>query len=96
MKTCLMAKKFISHGQFNQKKYQKMRVLIIVTLIALAKSQLPDSRCPSGTPNPPLHLNDPTNCTIFFTCVGGNAFPQPCPPGIKNSCKIKYILSFVF
>lgn len=62
-------------------KHSKMKFIVFVAFIAFARAQLPDSRCPPGTPDPPLHLNDPNNCTIFYTCVGGNAYPQNCPPG---------------
>lgn len=40
-----------------------------------------DSRCPPGVSNPPVMLNDPQDCTRFFKCQGGIAFPISCPKG---------------
>jgi hypothetical protein len=56
-------------------------LVVIVSLIVLALPSSEQSRCPPGTPNPPLHLNDPNDCTRFFTCVNGNEVPTDCPPG---------------
>lgn len=62
------------------------KTVIFGALLALVASQtigpgVPDSRCPPGTPEPPVLLPHPDDCQIFFSCVGGMAFPQRCPPG---------------
>lgn len=66
----------------------KYSILIaVVAFLALTYSQTigpgePDSRCPPNAPvNPPFHISHPTNCSLFMTCIGGNAFPQACPSG---------------
>ncbi|CRL00354.1 CLUMA_CG013627, isoform A, partial [Clunio marinus] len=68
--------------------FKKMiKYLVFLALcVTLVYSQaigpgVPDSRCPPGTPFPPIHLPDANNCEIFHTCSGGLAFPQRCPPG---------------
>ncbi|CRL00914.1 CLUMA_CG014400, isoform A [Clunio marinus] len=63
-----------------------IKSLVLLLVCTLVQSQtigpgVPDSRCPPGTPNPPLHLSHPYFCDVFFTCVGGLAFPQRCPYG---------------
>lgn len=61
-----------------------LKLVIFASFLTVAYSQngVPDSRCPpNGTPNPPLHLNDPNNCENFFTCVNGLAMPSRCPEG---------------
>lgn len=40
-----------------------------------------DPRCPSWTTNPPVMLSDPEDCSRFFKCQGGFAFPVACPSG---------------
>lgn len=73
-----------------------LKVLVLVTLFAITKSQttgpgVEDSRCPpNATPNPPLHLNDPSNCRNFFTCVNGLAMPQQCPEGQHWSARSNF------
>mgnify|MGYP002655351449 CR=1 FL=1 len=36
---------------------------------------------PNITPDPPLQLNDPTDCRRFFKCENGLAVPFECPEG---------------
>lgn len=40
-----------------------------------------DSRCPSWTLNPPVMISDPEDCSRFYKCQGGIAFPVYCPSG---------------
>lgn len=62
-----------------------LNFLSFLAIVALVSCQsgpgVPDDRCPAGTPDPPVQLPDPSDCSKFFKCENGLAVPFDCPEG---------------
>ena len=61
-----------------------MKQLLILSVLAVSvysKTIGLENRCLSGTPDPPLYLNDPTNFQRFIECANGLAMPFECREG---------------
>lgn len=68
-----------------------LKFVAFVTLLVLVSAQsgpgIEDDRCPPGTPDPPKHLPNDSDCSKFFKCENSLAVPFDCPEGQHWSVK---------
>ncbi|XP_055384347.1 peritrophin-1-like [Condylostylus longicornis] len=66
-------------------------ILLITVFLQNAEGQIkreepkPHPECPTGPnedPVHPVHLRYPGNCTKFYKCLRGLAYPHDCPGGL--------------
>lgn len=72
-----------------------LKYLIFSLFLAASYAQGPtgpghhDPRCPAfDNPSRPVHLPHPYDCSQFFKCSNGLAFPYNCPQGQHWSIRL--------